>query len=116
MERNVEVILEDILQSTDWILGDVDGVTEAQFFVDRPTRQAVERNFEIISEASRRVPQDFKDHYVQIPWRDIAAIGNILRHQYHDVRPRVLWRIVQYDLPALRTAVQAMLDGLKRGT
>ncbi len=114
MVRNVEVILEDILRSIDWIGNDIGGVNQQQFLDDRPTRQVVERNLEIISEASRRIPADMKDGYFQIPWQDIASIGNILRHDYHDIRPMIIWKIVQNDLPALRLAIIALLAGQRR--
>lgn len=45
----------------------------------------------------------------QIPWRAVAAIGNILRHDYEGVRSDVVWRIANRDLPALKAAVEAML-------
>lgn len=51
-------------------------------------RDAIERNIERISEASRRLPDDLKAGYPSIPWRDIAGIGNVLRHGYDAVARR----------------------------
>ena len=69
------------------------------------TRQLVERNFEILSEASRRLPNEYKDREVQIPWRAIAGIGNVLRHDYHETYPTVLWDTCEKDLKPLKDAV-----------
>ena len=63
-----------------------------------------------ISEASRRLPQEMKATQTQIPWRKVADIGNVLRHEYDDVADAEVWRIVVDDLPALRSAVQSMID------
>jgi uncharacterized protein with HEPN domain len=47
-----------------------------------------------------------------IPWRKVADIGNVLRHEYDDVADAEVWRIVVDDLSALRSAVQSMIDRL----
>jgi uncharacterized protein with HEPN domain len=59
---------------------------------------------EIISEASRRLPDEMKARHGNIPWRDIAAAGNVYRHEYDDVSPALVWESVQAALAPLRTA------------
>ena len=77
-------------------------------------RQAIERNIEIISEASRRVPQAMKSRHPEVPWREIAAIGNILRHEYPAVNRDIVWRIATEDVRPLATAVDELLAGVLR--
>jgi uncharacterized protein with HEPN domain len=55
-----------------------------KFRAARRARQLVERNLEIVSEVSRRLPRKLKDDEGHISWRAIAGIGNVLRHGYHD--------------------------------
>jgi uncharacterized protein with HEPN domain len=76
---------------------------------DPMLRQAIERNIEIISEASRRVPEAMKARHPEVPWRDIAAIGNILRHEYPAVNRDIIWRIATADVRRLAAAVDALL-------
>ncbi|MGH8200128.1 MAG: HepT-like ribonuclease domain-containing protein [Steroidobacteraceae bacterium] len=57
------------------------------------------------SEASRRLPQAAKNVEDQIPWRAIAGIGNVIRHDYHDIYPTVLWETCSKDLPPLKSAL-----------
>ena len=59
---------------------DTAGYDFEKFRKDRRARQLVERNLEILSEASRRLPKELKDLAAHIPWRAVAGIGNILRH------------------------------------
>ena len=73
-------------------------------------RDAVERCLERISEASRRLPQEVKATQPHIPWRKVADIGNVLRHEYDDVADAEVWRIVVDDLSTMRSAVQSMID------
>ena len=51
---------------------------------------AVTRALEIISEASRRLPDGIKARHPEIPWVDVAAAGNVYRHDYEDVRERAV--------------------------
>ena len=85
-----------------------------KFAADRRVRQLVERNLEILSEASRRIPDHLKAAEPDVPWREIAGIGNVLRHDYGEVRPDILWGVRTHRLGALKAAVQrivARLDG-----
>ena len=66
----------------------------------------LKRNLEILSEASRRLPKELKDLEAHIPWRAVAGIGNILRHDYHETYPTVLWDTCNKDLKPLKDAVE----------
>jgi uncharacterized protein with HEPN domain len=65
----------------------------------------VTRCLEIISEASRRLPDDLKTRHPSIAWEDMAGAGNIYRHEYEDVAAQQVWDTVQIDLPPLRAAI-----------
>lgn len=70
---------------------------------------AVTRCLEIISEASRRLPDDVKARHPTIAWKAIAGAGNIYRHDYDYVAARRIWDTVQVALPPLRAVVQQEL-------
>lgn len=70
---------------------------------------AVTRCLEIISEASRRLPDDLKSRHSHIPWVDIAGAGNVYRHDYEDVQQRRVWATVQRRLPELLIVVEQEL-------
>jgi uncharacterized protein with HEPN domain len=72
---------------------------------DRDFRYAVERSLEIISEASHHLPEHGKGREANIPWRQVADIGNVLRHTYFDMRLDTVWRIVTEELGPLRDAL-----------
>ncbi|MBA4789870.1 MAG: DUF86 domain-containing protein [Rhizobiales bacterium] len=76
----------------------------------RPTRAAFERFLEILSEASRGVPEDWKRSAApDLPWRRVADLGNHIRHAYHRVDTQILWNIYALELDGLERAVDAML-------
>ena len=43
-----------------------------------------------------------------MPWRKVAGIGNVLRHDYDRVDNTVLWRAATVEMRALKAAVEAM--------
>ena len=106
MSRNPTLYADQILEAITNIYADIDGKTLENFRADRRTRQLVERNLEILSEASRRLPDEFKRKESDIPWRNIAGIGNVLRHDYYRSNPEILWEICRKDLKNLQNAVE----------
>ncbi|MCP8882217.1 DUF86 domain-containing protein [Devosia sp. XJ19-1] len=79
-------------------------------------RAAFERYLEAASEASRHVPQELKDDYgPDVPWRNVADLGNVLRHTYHRSDARTLWDIYTTELDALDRAISSMIDAVQDG-
>jgi uncharacterized protein with HEPN domain len=107
--------LEDILDAVATIGIYTSGKSEADYEADRMLRDAVERNIERISEASRHIPRSLTATHPEIPWRKVADIGNILRHAYPIVDDSLIWEVVVRDLPPLKLAVEQMLAELNAG-
>jgi uncharacterized protein with HEPN domain len=85
------------------------GKTFEDYAADWVTRDAIERNLERVSEASRHIPSAMKARYKNIAWRAVAGLGNVLRHDYPRVKDPRVWQIVSSDLPPLKAAIEAML-------
>jgi uncharacterized protein with HEPN domain len=108
--------LFDILNSIAHIRRIVVGLDEAAFKSDSLRYRAVERELEIISEASRSLSDAEKARYSDIPWRRIADIGNVLRHVYDEVAPGLVWQVVASGLDPLERAARELYDEVKRPT
>ncbi len=93
--------LIDIIEAIELIRAEMAGVTIHAFETERRKQWLVERGLEIISEASRRLPDAMKARHPIIPWSKVAGIGNVLRHDYEHIAYDVLWRVVHDDLPTL---------------
>ena len=78
------------------------------------TRAAFERFLEIPSEASRHLPKDDKARFPDVPWSQIADLGNHLRHAYHKVDAEILWAIYLKDLEPLESVIRSMLQERRR--
>ena len=90
------------------------GRSYADYRLDRMLQLALERNIEIISEASRHIPEDLRSQHPNIPWRKVRDIGNVLRHGYEVVDPNVIWLLVTEDLAPLKKAVAEMIDAIEQ--
>jgi uncharacterized protein with HEPN domain len=90
------------------------GKTRENFASDLFLRLAVERSFEIISEASRRIPEGIKAQQSQVNWQGMADLGNRLRHAYHRVDANILWDIAERDLPPLKAFVEHVVQNEKQ--
>lgn len=79
-------------------------------FIGSPMAQdAVVRNFEVIGEAVKRIPESLKEERPDIPWRRIAGLRDVLIHQYLRVDLEAVWAIVRDDLPEFKQAVAEIL-------
>jgi uncharacterized protein with HEPN domain len=112
MARKVEVVLAEILEAIDGIDNAVAGKTLADFEQEWLLKHGVQRGIEIISEAARHIPPDLRDRHPEIPWKQVIAMGSVLRHEYHRIADAIVWGVVTDDLSALKAAVAALLRGL----
>ena len=101
--------LRDIAHHIDLAVQFATGFDYEAFVADPRTVYAVTRCLEIISEASRRLPDDLKARHPSIAWKDMAGAGNIYRHDYEDVAAQHVWNAVQIDLPPLRIVIEREL-------
>lgn len=106
--RNVQFVLAEILDEIAWVQQQIEGMGFDQFVDDRKLRYAMERSIEIISEASRHIPDELKAVRPEINWKAIAGIGNVMRHEYHSIAPAIIWNALEMEVPPLKAAVQAI--------
>jgi uncharacterized protein with HEPN domain len=107
--RTADTALRDILHHIDLATSFAMGFDRNSFKHDLKTVYAVTRCLEIISEASRRLPDDLKKRHASIAWKQMAGAGNIYRHDYEDVAAELVWETAQRALPPLRVAIEAEL-------
>ena len=96
--------LTDIIEAIERVNSILADVSLEAFENDWQRQWLVERGVEIISEASRHLPDDLKARNPEIPWQKVAGIGNVLRHNYESIAAPILWKLVQADLLTLERA------------
>ncbi len=111
MTKDPRVYLAHILECVERIT-QYTSTGKAAFLADKKTQDAVVRNFEVIGEAAKRVPEGFRRAYPSVPWRSLAGFRDVLIHQYEGVSLPRVWSIVEKDLRGLQQAIAAILPPL----
>jgi uncharacterized protein with HEPN domain len=111
--RQVDHTIHDILETIARVEAKIDGQNFEAFQADWEFKFAMQRAIEIVSEATRRLPDELKATRPEIHWRSVAAVGNVLRHEYHTISDRVVWNAIHQDFPPLKAAVEAIAASLK---
>ncbi len=101
--------LEDILSSIERISVYTEGYTYTDFKRDLKTVDAVIRNFEIIGEASKNIPDEIKSKYKNVPWHEMYLLRNKISHEYFGVDYEIIWDIASNYLPENKTEIEKIL-------
>jgi uncharacterized protein with HEPN domain len=109
MNKDHAVYLHDILEAIAKIEDFIAGMSLDEFMSDVKTQDAVIRNVEVIGEAVKRLPDEFKKQYPDIPWQPAGDMRNFLIHDYPDVIPSVVWKTAVDDLPAFKKRIIEIL-------
>jgi len=104
--KKILLYLHDIKDSINAINNYITSMTFDEFINDRKTYMAVIREFEIIGEAVKNIPDNIKTKYPDIQWRDIVDFRNLLIHQYFGVDLEIVWKTIHEDLPPLKNTIE----------
>ncbi len=109
-DRPVKLIIQDMSDSVTDILTYTQGMSEQDFYRDKKTRDAVERNLEIIGEAANRLPEEIHRKYSNIEWHRIISLRNRLIHAYFNINEDIIWNVVAHYLPPLKIQLEQILS------
>lgn len=82
---------------------------KAAFMEDELIQTWILFQFQVIGEAARSLSDEIRSNYAQIFWRDIIDFRNLLVHEYFRIDLELVWRIVENQLPELKTQITAIL-------
>lgn len=101
--------LEHMLERIDFVLDAAKGYTYEQFSGDKIRFAAVSYGTLVIGEAAYMLSKEFKESHPATPWRQIEGMRHHIVHGYFQVRPDMIWNVMQNDLLPLRQQVEQYL-------
>lgn len=113
MKKDLRPYLKDILESIEKIKEYTKEIKEENFYQDTQTQDAVLRRLEVMGEAVKNIPKDFKNKYPEVPWKKIAGMRDVLIHEYFGVNIKRIWKLAKDDLPGLKDNILKILDEIK---
>lgn len=111
-KRNNRLLVQDILDCITKIEKYILGYTFAKFVKDSKTTDAVVRNIEIIGEASKHLSKVTKSK-IDLPWKQISGMRNIIVHEYFGVDLKIVWKIAKSQLKPLKQNFEILLKELE---
>jgi len=113
MKRDYRLFIRDIISAMESIERFVEGMSLEKLMQDDKTSSAVIRKFEIIGEATKRLPDELKEGYLDIPWKRMAGMRDRLIHAYFGIDYELVWDAIKADIPNIKPKLQRILAGFE---
>ncbi|MBI2671629.1 DUF86 domain-containing protein [Candidatus Woesearchaeota archaeon] len=108
-----EDVIEHIIGSIENIELFMEEISKENFFKNEEKQSAVIRKLEIIGEAAKNLPNNFRNKYDKIPWKDISGMRDKLMHHYFGVNLETVWKTIKEDIPDLKEKMLELKKVLK---
>ena len=102
--------LRHILVEADYLLDQTAGLTRDEFVANETLRRAFVRSLEIVGEAAKKIPEEFRAQYPTVEWRAMSGMRDRLIHDYFGVDYELVWDVVHNRIPELRRQIASMID------
>lgn len=109
MKKDPTVFVKHILQSIEAVEKYLEDVSENDFYESAKTQDAVVRRIEIIGEATKNLPNEFKEKYPDIPWKDMAGMRDKIVRQYFGINFNRVWDTAKRTIPELKKQIEEIL-------
>jgi uncharacterized protein with HEPN domain len=109
MSREFLDFIEDILDGMNKAEALLEGVSYSRFETDFRINFAVVRALEIIGEAAKRLPDDLRQRYPDIPWKGMAGMRDRIIHGYDNVDFQIVWEVIKRDIPQIKPKIELIL-------
>lgn len=110
MKKDSMIFVEHIIDSIKNIEAFMKKVSRESFLKNKEKQSAVIRQIEIIGEAVKNLPSEFKDKHPNVPWKDIVGMRDKLMHHYFGVDIEKVWITLKEDIPKLKNQIKNIIE------
>ena len=115
MKRDYKLFLQDIKECIIKIERYLGDISEEQFYLNEELQDAVIRRLEIIGEATKNISESIRKKYLDIEWKKIAGIRDIIIHAYFELDLDLIWDLIRNKLSILKKKIKSILDEEHKG-
>ena len=110
IKKDPVVFIKHIRDSIDEINSFTKNVSKEKFIRDKLIQNAVIRSIEVIGEAAKNLPINFRNKYLEIPWSKMAGMRDKIIHHYFGVDLETVWKVVKENLLELEIGIEKILE------
>lgn len=110
MKKDPSVFLQHMLNCIKNIESDVNNFTKEKFLKKRTITNSVLWNIEVLGEAAKNIPTDFRKEHPEIPWQSISGMRDKLIHEYFGIDLGNVWKVIQEDIPLLKEKIRKIVQ------
>ncbi len=99
--KNYLEYLKHIRDECEYLVDASEGLFYGKFIDDKTLKRAFVRSLEIIGEATKQIPEDFKQNYPRVNWKEMAGMRDVLIHSYFGINYNIVWDVVVHYIPPL---------------
>ena len=107
-ERHFSFLIDDIIAAIEKIERYSGDTNFEDFSGNEMAVDAVIRNFEVIGEAARKMPDEIKMKYPYVEWKEMTGFRNVLIHGYFDIEIESVWDTLSENIPELKKHILLM--------
>ena len=111
MNERTNNILEHMLEDAEDIMTFINEIETFEKFSNSPLyKKGVVMSILNIGELTKKLPDEFKEKYKDIPWRKVSGMRDIAAHGYHIMEDDIIWDVAKYSIPELLDFIKRILN------
>jgi uncharacterized protein with HEPN domain len=101
MSKDPKEYLKHIQDECSYVISVSKNLSFEDYLADETLKRATIRSLEIIGEATKKIPSDFKEKWNTIQWRNMAGMRDRLIHDYMGVNYSIVWDVIKNKIPEI---------------
>ena len=102
--------LKHILEETEFIVSELNKISEKDFYINPVLKRAFVRSLEIIGEATKNISEDFREKHSDIDWKNMTRMRDKLIHHYFGVDYYIVWDVAKNEIPVLHSKILKIIQ------
>jgi uncharacterized protein with HEPN domain len=114
MSKQLKPFIGHILEESDYLLCESANISFSEFEKNAALKRSFVRSLEVIGEAAKNIPDDFRQKHPGIRWKDMAGLRDILIHRYFGINYNLVWDVVKNQIPELKRNIKVIIEEIEQ--